>query len=379
MTKRGPFLALILFALAIPGFALEGADGPGRISAQIVYAEGKDFTIVRGGVARTFRADGSEVVGMDVEAGDLVQTGSLTFVEMQLAPSGSMIKIAENTSFSVDSFGASDGSVSLSLVYGRVRAKVAKLSGTDSFRVRTRGVAAGVRGTDFGMDSIATRVAGKTEDRAYCFAGELEVYPEGAVAAGVPAMIVNADELLLVDLSSGLAVLERRTIDKAIKAFWLANEFEGKPPLPAPPSADLSDGSAALPASPASAIAPRPEPVPAAAPPAATASEAAKEAPAEAAKEAPAEAAQDNGPEVEMRYALPDYEPYRRAASTKNVMIGVSLVCGIIGLGLQSVGLYSITQSEYDLGTMLVAGGSAGVGISLGTAAAALFINPPSP
>ncbi|HCM25686.1 MAG TPA: hypothetical protein DIC34_03930 [Treponema sp.] len=80
-----------------------------------------------------------------------------------------------------------------------------------------------------------------------------------------------------------------------------------------------------------------------------------------------------------MRYALPDYEPYRRAASTKNVMIGVSLVCGIIGLGLQSVGLYSITQSEYDLGTMLVAGGSAGVGISLGTAAAALFINPPSP
>jgi len=357
MTKRGPFLALILFALAIPGFALEGADGPGRISAQIVYAEGKDFTIVRGGVARTFRADGSEVVGMDVEAGDLVQTGSLTFVEMQLAPSGSMIKIAENTSFSVDSFGASDGSVSLSLVYGRVRAKVAKLSGTDSFRVRTRGVAAGVRGTDFGMDSIATRVAGKTEDRAYCFAGELEVYPEGAVAAGVPAMIVNADELLLVDLSSGLAVLERRTIDKAIKAFWLANEFEGKPPLPAPPSADLSDGSAALPAAPASAIAPRPEPVPAAAPP----------------------AAQDNGPEVEMRYALPDYEPYRRAASTKNVMIGVSLVCGIIGLGLQSVGLYSITQSEYDLGTMLVAGGSAGVGISLGTAAAALFINPPSP
>jgi hypothetical protein len=332
VSVKGAFLALALVGSIGSAMAQEPPRG------EVVYAEGREFSVVRGGVVRTLKVDDPEAIGLRIETGDLVQTKASTFVEIQLVPQGTVLKLAENSSFMFKGLGNEGEAVSLGLVYGRVRAKVSKLSGSETFSIRSGGTVAGVRGTDFGFDAIARpadRSGGtfkQPDVSVYCFSGEVAVAPVAEIEkeAEAPVVIVKANELVAVDRSSEVPLVERRPIDVEIKSFWITHEFQGETPVPPPVAVPI--------------------------------------------------AAPEKKPEVEIRYIEPDYSKYRRAAKNKNMAIAGAVLFGAIGFGLQMAAIPDIADggSTYT-GAGLLTSGSICFGFSLSSLVLSYFINPPSP
>jgi hypothetical protein len=112
-------------------------------------------------------ADGFEYVdiyiGYTLQPGDTIKTGAGT-AEIRLDPNGSVIKLAENTEFTLDSLQGVDGQDTngFFIAAGRVRTIAARFAGA-GYTVRTPTSVGGVRGTDFinevgeGIDLLAVR------------------------------------------------------------------------------------------------------------------------------------------------------------------------------------------------------------------------------
>ncbi len=139
----------------------------------VAYAEGPSFMRIRDGKTEVFRPDEKDVAGMEVRIGDIYQTSKGSFLELTFDAIGATVQIAENTSFRCD---AEDGGKKSSgeLYYGRVRAKVAKLTGGSTYRLSSPSLVAGVRGTNFGLDVIATEDA-RVLHRVFCLEGSVLV------------------------------------------------------------------------------------------------------------------------------------------------------------------------------------------------------------
>lgn len=150
--------------------------------AFVIYAEGYDMSIFRNGELTTYDVVMDDVIGMPLLAGDLVQTDAQTFVEIQVMPARTVVKVAENTTFEIERIGGSGGAT-VNVTYGRLRAKVERVTGADPFEVRGFSAVAGVRGTDFGYDTVVERAdMGELQTRVYVFDGEVDVsdrLPEG--------------------------------------------------------------------------------------------------------------------------------------------------------------------------------------------------------
>lgn len=160
---------LFLSTLSIGVFAQETA------AAVVIYAEGEGFEVIRGDEEILYDFESESAEGVTLRGGDFITTFENTFVELQLYPSESVVKVSENTSFSVQSVGESGGGF-FSLTYGRLRAKVKQLFGGEEFKITGPSVVAGVRGTDFGYDRIFDMKTPEiTKSRVYCFEGVVEV------------------------------------------------------------------------------------------------------------------------------------------------------------------------------------------------------------
>lgn len=206
-----------------------GQDGA---AAVVEYSSGDDIVVIRQGKRLAFK----DPIGLELFQGDQVQTGKSVFVEMRLSSGGAVLKLAENTTFILEKL--SDGQTSLQLVYGRIRAKVERLAGTDSFSVRSTQASAGVRGTDFGLDVITSRTASSaTTTRAYCFEGSVEViaYVRSDVLAAealepIPkAFVIAAGEMVQVEGETGKTEASKSNVDKSIQEFWLDNDYVIEP------------------------------------------------------------------------------------------------------------------------------------------------------
>ena len=226
----------ILTRLALASAMLVAALGVWAqepIAASIEFSTGDDIVIIRGGRRLPFK----DPIGLELLEGDQVQTGKGVFVEMRLGLGGAVLKLAENTTFVLERL--DDGQTSIQLVYGRIRAKVARLAGTDTFSVRSAQAIAGVRGTDFGLDVMASRSSSSgspsvgTMTRAYCFEGAVEVIAfirSGAIAAealeAIPrTYMIEAGEMVRIESDVGKAEASKGSVDEAIRAFWTTNDY----------------------------------------------------------------------------------------------------------------------------------------------------------
>lgn len=235
-----------LIAVSVPGWT------QAKPVALVEFASGDDFIVIRGGRKVPFQ----DPIGLELYQGDQLQTGDGVFVELSLAAGNAVLKLAENTTFILDK--VSDGQTSLQLVYGRVRAKVAKVAGTESFTVRSAQAIAGVRGTDFGVDVVASRVAAAsaTSTRAYCFEGAVEVTAfvrSDALAAEslepIPkSFVIGAGEMLKVEGVAGKSEASKAPLEQSIRSFWESNDYQSMPQpteaaapsLPAPSAEELA-------------------------------------------------------------------------------------------------------------------------------------------
>jgi hypothetical protein len=246
-----PAALLVIFLATTGVFAQEPR-------AVAVFAEGYSFFVSRQGEDREDYYDVvyDDIIGMEFYEGDYISTEEGTFLELQLLPSRNVLKIAENSSFLIGRLGDTGGG-RFNVTYGRVRAKIDRLTGADTFKLLGPSVVAGVRGTDFGYDILATSDAGETGTvvRVYCFEGEVEVSKlkdtgetpapgetlEEPLLPSVPREEISEEDIYgtvilragrMIDLPLGAGFEESpfvpRDVDEEIETFWRINDFSGR-------------------------------------------------------------------------------------------------------------------------------------------------------
>ncbi|MFP4211796.1 MAG: FecR domain-containing protein [Alkalispirochaeta sp.] len=165
-------------------------------------------------------------IGMGLSPGDRVRTGATT-VEIRLDPNGSIIKIAADTDFRLDSLQNRDGAPAnrVSVARGRVRMIAARLSDErPRYEIATPGGVAGVRGTDFGVHVVhaapeGTGAAGTQEAAETPPEDEAEAPEEGAPPGQtaedqvVPAPPTQMEELFVFD---GEVIFTNRNTEEAV-------------------------------------------------------------------------------------------------------------------------------------------------------------------
>jgi hypothetical protein len=241
-------LALILLIIMFAGGLLAAQEE--NVFGVILYADGNELSIFREGELLRYDIFSDDVVGLPLLQGDMVQTEDNSFVEIQLLPSQSVIKVAENTTFEITSIGE-EGGGDFELLYGRVRAKVAQLNDSGEFQIRGRSAIAGVRGTDFGFDYIARIGDGISPSTAvYCFEGSVEVAGDredlrfsGADAGADQSVSEGEDGSVLISAFEMVDVIQpaapavgaslsrpqsfqTRAIEQEITDYWRNNSFK---------------------------------------------------------------------------------------------------------------------------------------------------------
>lgn len=254
----------VLCALSLALFfgALSAVSAQSDTYAFVIYAEGFDLSIFRNGELNTYDVLVDDVLGMPLLAGDLVQTGGDTFVEIQVMPSRTIVKVAENTTFEIESLGGAGGGT-FNMNYGRLRARVERITTNETFEIRGFTAVAGVRGTDFGYDMVVERQAtNELQTRVYVFEGEVDVSENIAVEAdaeGVQAtpqtVRLTAEEMVSVvtEVPAALAtdadrralpdeppservepaeataqpvVFQKESLQEDIQEFWTERDFQ---------------------------------------------------------------------------------------------------------------------------------------------------------
>lgn len=142
--KRLLSVTLLLIIVAFAAFAQ--ADDP---FATLEYFDDPDGVFITS-------SDGEDLFpeyGMELLPGDSIET-TTSVAEIRLDPNGSLIKLATNTNFTIDTLQDRGGAEAntFSLVAGKLRA-IAARSGTEAYQIKTQTAVAGVRGTTLGLET----------------------------------------------------------------------------------------------------------------------------------------------------------------------------------------------------------------------------------
>lgn len=221
--KKKRLLTLaVLFALSL---FLYGQSG----TAVVVYSDGDGFTLVRSGESTFYDVNYDDVLGMLLYPGDTILTEENTFLEIQVTSNASLIKIAENTTFAFEQIG-SHGGGTLSVAYGRIRAKINKLTNNDQFQVLGSGTTAGVRGTDFGYDltygeDVSADQSNEAITTVYCFEGSVKVQQENSETEEVREVLIGQDQMVVTSNVKQTEPLVVYNIEEEIDNFWEENQF----------------------------------------------------------------------------------------------------------------------------------------------------------
>jgi len=218
--------------------------------ATVVYAEGKQFSVIRAGKPVSYAAESPEAIGLAIARGDILQTSPGTYIEILIHPISASVQLAENTSFKCDADESGTQSKG-ELYYGRVRAKVAKLTGSSTYKITSPSLVAGVRGTDFGCDHIYVRPsapgtaidatagaatsasASSVMNRVFCFEGSVLVVPavnpeQQTVMIGKGEMVESAAPTVVAGIEKPLTLV-KAPVAVEVNDFWKNREFRSVP------------------------------------------------------------------------------------------------------------------------------------------------------
>jgi hypothetical protein len=225
--RRLPGVLAILgvFAISLP---LEAQNQ----QAGIYYAQGADFALTVNGERSFIDASSLGYGGIALNRSDMIQTGAGTFLEIQFIPSGTVLKISENTSLVYNGFDESGRFTDISLLYGRVRLVSGNGEGSRISVIRAGNssvrISEGDLGADYAVDPRPGRGdASRPVLRVYSFRGKAEVFP--FIPGGAPVQAVNLEEgeTVLIELNPPLVYAERGPLEKDILLFWNTYNFNG--------------------------------------------------------------------------------------------------------------------------------------------------------
>jgi hypothetical protein len=329
--KYGLAAGLCLFLACFPLLAQE--EWEGRVSS----AEGGGFVLAAGGQRAVFQAEGLDAEGLGLQDGDTLRTDPGAFVEIQLIPRGTLVKVAGNTSLV---FKTGENGVALELAYGRILI----LGGPGEDPAEFLSVRPGTselvfRGGDIGVDYII-RTAGEAsrqepQIRVYAFSGSAELRPREEIpagGAGRTAFPVHEGEMVSLETANAFSYVAREPLDPEILNYWSRH----LPPGRLSPPAEAAEAPVSVPEGNTAARGGR------------------------------------------VLFIPPDYKPFFRTNTIKNGFIAAGITFSLIGAGMQGFSWYMPTDNSVTNDILRDTGyGFIGLGIlSLG---AALFINPKAP
>jgi hypothetical protein len=326
---------------------------------QIVHAEGGEFAFTSQGRRSVYQPGaGLENTGLHRE--DIIQTGPGSFVELRVNPGGGKIKIAENTSLVYNGAGIENGSISFSILYGRMRLSTAgtwPMGEGSAVFIQSGNAEAVFRRGDAGVDFIVNTAEsyltrGEPVLRVYAFSGNAELIPTARpTASGIaPRFQVHEQETVSIEILNPLSYIERRPLDESIIDYWNRHNFSGGAPLLSLKRPEVS--------------APPPPPPP---PP----------------QEAPPPPAEPAEPQViektVIEYRSPDYSHFFTVNRVKNAFILTGSVFLLGGVAMQSVSSYRLNGIDDRTAEILWNYGYAPLGLGLLFLGGAAVINPRTP
>ena len=309
-----------------------------QTGARIYYIEGEDFELTLRNERTIFPAEAAGEGGINLERSGIVHTGPGTFLEMQLIPSGTVVKLSENSSLVYNGIDETGRFEDLGLLYGRMR--VVTGSGASSVVVRSGVVSARLGRGDFGVDYLLEpgelNSAPRPLFNIHVIKGNTEVFPygmgSGSTVFGVGnSLDVYEGEGLFLDISSFHTFAEKKSLGYDVLRFWNDHNFAGSPPLAMPDTQIAvgeppSDAPAASSTVISSTVIPSPD--------------------SPATVYPSAESLPEASPSAPIEYTPP--EPIRTPVAASNRGKNITLALGLF-LTASSVALQVVSNPQFDL------------------------------
>jgi hypothetical protein len=325
----------------------------------IAFSGGGEFLLSTGGYRFSYQGGSLDSGALNLNKGDIIQTGAGSFVELRIEPGGTRIKIAENTSMVYNGAGQEARSTSFSLIYGRIRIATGTIwqhGEGSAVHVRTGQVETGFRIGDAGIDYIVNPQKsqlsrGEPILTVFNFQGNSELRPLSLNSAqtAVPSFVVYEYESLTLEMSNSLSYIERKPLDDEIIHYWNRHNF--------------SDGAPLLTA--------RPTGTDAILPPQAGSIQ------SEAAQTSQVvERIEYVYPPAKIEYVYPDNPANKKMSRLKNALITTGMVFTAGGIGMQIAGSVGIPSLDNKTNSMILNLGYIPLVIGLIFTGASLAINP---
>ena len=240
--------ALLALPSALLAQAAPARAKPPAISVTLEYFENNS------GIFDVKDASGASIpnpqFGDELAVGATVITGKGDVAELKITHTGTIVKVAQNTNFTLDQLrGAATGQDTFTLAVGKVRTVAGKASGKDLYQIKTQSAVCGVRGSDIVVESLPgildqlttlegvgwiQNQAGQTLEVAQGFAVDaLKEFQPVKVPPAVMDNLVNDMKFKKLDVKETMA------INKA----WQESQAA---PAPAPSPAPAPKGSSGL-------------------------------------------------------------------------------------------------------------------------------------
>ena len=240
--KRCVFAGLLFCGFfLLPTLNLHAQEG-----ARIYHMTGRDFSLSLHGERKIYTAGAVSGNVINLEHSGVVHTGPGTFLEIQLIPSGTVVKLSENTSLIYNGVDETGKFEDLGLLYGRIRVVTGNgvsPAGINSVVVRGGRVSARIKQGDIGVDYLMEPGEPNSTPRplflVYAFRGSAEVFPFGsgenqAFFGNANVLTVEEGECLSLDVSSDQTFAEKKPLDRDIVAYWTTHNFSGSSPMQMP-------------------------------------------------------------------------------------------------------------------------------------------------
>jgi hypothetical protein len=338
----------ILWFLIMACVFITGAFAQENPTGRIFYVHGTEFTLITGGQQEIYGPGVLNSSEISLGNGDMIWTGPESFLELQLLPDGTGIKVAENTSIQLA--WREDLLPVITILYGRIRVVTGFHVQNPALYVRAGNGVTGVRNGDFCFDyAISATDSQREEDeflrpklQIYDFRGFSELALTGD--AGMETSLislpnngslirVNERECVSVEVNASLALIERKPLDMAMVRYWNENDFRGTPPLAMPDTVLVFEKPAAV----------QTQPVPA--------------------------------PEPKYDFTASQ----RRLTLIKNALIVSGLSLTTAGITAQAVGYAVLSPNDPGMARTQVNFGFIPIGIGISALIASLFFNPAFP
>jgi hypothetical protein len=191
--------------------------------SQSSLSNGGNFTLLRGGdVHLSYDSSTMPAEGVILRDTDTVQTAAGVFADVILTPSNALIKVAENTMLSFDKINGLTETITITLIYGRIR--IDQESKTETIILKGGGSTAEMKNGSVNFDYIVS------SDPEYKSQPVFSVSTISGRAIVIPSNITRTrinmrqKETLTIDPQNGKT--NRRGMSKEIPDYWMRVDIQ---------------------------------------------------------------------------------------------------------------------------------------------------------